>query len=73
MITDVKAAGIRVSATSSDVEVALLTGGFDRPYAFGLIMALASKGVKIEVIGSEELDEPAIRAVPALRFFKDPA
>jgi glycosyltransferase involved in cell wall biosynthesis len=69
MITDVKAAGIRVSATSSDVEVALLTGGFDRPYAFGLIMALASKGVKIEVIGSEELDEPAIRAVPALRFF----
>jgi glycosyltransferase involved in cell wall biosynthesis len=69
MITDVKAAELRVSATSSDVRVALLTGGFDRPYAFGLIMALASKGVKIEVIGSEELDEPAIRAVPALRFF----
>jgi glycosyltransferase involved in cell wall biosynthesis len=69
IITNATAVEPKASATSFRVGVALLTGGFDRPYAFGLIMALASKGVKIEVLGSEELEEPAILAVPALRFF----
>jgi len=68
----------RLTATDTDLaatkprpnaQVALLTGGFDRPYAFGLIMALAARGVTLEVVGADELDEPAVRAVPALKFF----
>ena len=37
------------------VEVGVLTGGFDRPYVFGLTMALAAKGVPLDVIGSKEM------------------
>ena len=49
-----------VSTLSSDIRVSLFTGGFDRPYAFGLIMALAAEGIAIEVVGADELDEPAV-------------
>lgn len=42
----------------SEVEVALLTGGGDRPYAFGLATALLSKGLCLDLIGGDELDSP---------------
>lgn len=48
--------------------VALLTGGFDRPYAFGLSTALAAAGVQLDVIGSEEVDHPAMHSTPGIRF-----
>ncbi len=57
-----------LDSPASEIEVALLTGGFDRPYAFGLSMALASKGVRLDVIGSKELDNPEIRDAPKLNF-----
>jgi D-inositol-3-phosphate glycosyltransferase len=41
-----------------EIAVALLTGGGDRPYAFGLATALMSKGVALDLIGSDELDFP---------------
>jgi len=50
------------------IEVGLLTGGFDRPYAFGLAMALISKGVRLDVIGSDELDSPEMHTTPKLNF-----
>ena len=50
------------------VEVGLLTGCKDRPYAFGLAMALISKGVDLDVIGSDEIDCPRLRGAPNLRF-----
>jgi glycosyltransferase involved in cell wall biosynthesis len=50
------------------IEVGLLTGGFDRPYAFGLAMALASKGVSLDVIGSDEVDSPEMHTTPNLNF-----
>lgn len=52
------AAGPRAprSAQAAPVEVALLTGGDDRPYVYGLATALASKGVRVDVIGSDFLD-----------------
>ena len=52
-----------------ELEVALLTGGFDKPYMFGLAMALVSKGVCLEVIGSDEVDSPEMHGRPNLRFF----
>src|SRR4029079_17698780 len=48
--------------------VALLTGGADRPYAFGLATALLARGIPLDVIGSDELDAPAFHAGAAVRF-----
>ena len=41
-----------------EIPVALLTGGGDQHYAFGLVTALVSKGVSLDVIGSDDLDCP---------------
>jgi D-inositol-3-phosphate glycosyltransferase len=49
-------------------QIALLTGGSDRPYATGLASALASQGLGVEFIGSDELDCPQIREIVGLRF-----
>ena len=46
----------------------MLTGGFDRPYVFGLTMALAAKGVRLDVIGSKEVDGPEMHSTPGLNF-----
>jgi D-inositol-3-phosphate glycosyltransferase len=51
-----------------DLDVALLTGGVDRPYAYGLAMSLISRGVRLEVIGSDEVDSPEMHETPNLRF-----
>ncbi len=51
-----------------EIEVGLLTGGCDKPYAFGLAMALISTGVRLDFIGSDELDSPELRRGPNLRF-----
>jgi D-inositol-3-phosphate glycosyltransferase len=53
---------------STNCEVSLLTGGFDRPYAFGLAMALASRQVRLDVIGGAEVDSPEMHVTPGLRF-----
>src|SRR5215813_5366374 len=53
---------------SEQLETALLTGCQDRPYAFGLAMALASKGVCVDVIGSDEVDSPELHTTQKLRF-----
>ena len=59
------------TAFAGDIPVlhaALLTGGFDRPYAFGLAMSLVVSGVYVEVIGTDEIDSPEMHATPGLRF-----
>ena len=50
------------------IDAALLTGGIDRPYAFGLAMALISKGICLDVIGSDAVDSPEMHATPNLQF-----
>jgi D-inositol-3-phosphate glycosyltransferase len=52
----------------AEIAVALLTGGIDRPYVFGLATALASAGIRLEVIGSDMLDRPEMHWIPQLRF-----
>jgi len=52
----------------AEIQVGLLTGGFDRPYAFGIATALASKGVSLDVIGSDEVDSPEMHTTPKLNF-----
>jgi D-inositol-3-phosphate glycosyltransferase len=56
------------SKLSAEIEVGLLTGCQDRPYVFGLAMALTSKGVRLDVIGNDEVDGPEMHTTPKLRF-----
>ena len=50
------------------IEIGLLTGCQDRPYAFGLAMALVEKRVGVDMIGSDDLDSPELHVTPNLRF-----
>ncbi len=52
----------------AEIDVALLTGGLDRHYAFGLATALVSNGVRLDVIGSDEIDSPELHSERNLNF-----
>jgi D-inositol-3-phosphate glycosyltransferase len=51
-----------------EISVALLTGGGDRPYVFGLATALISKIPTFDLIGSDELDCPEFQNNPGVKF-----
>jgi D-inositol-3-phosphate glycosyltransferase len=51
-----------------EIKVGLLTGGFDRPYVFGLAKALEAKGVLLDVVGGDDVDRPELHAPPRLNF-----
>ena len=53
---------------NSEKSVAVLTGGFDPPYAFGLGTALLSRGTGIDLVAGDELDTPEFRSQPGLNF-----
>jgi len=57
-----------ISNSRLRVEIGLLTGCQDRPYAFGLAMALISQGVSVDIIGGDEIDSPELHTTPNLRF-----
>jgi glycosyltransferase involved in cell wall biosynthesis len=50
------------------IEVAVLTGGGDKPYALGLAECLISQGISFDFIGSDELDTPELRQNSLVRF-----
>lgn len=50
------------------ISVAVLTGGSDRPYVYGLVTELLLKGAALDLIGSDELDLPEFRDRHNLRF-----
>jgi D-inositol-3-phosphate glycosyltransferase len=56
------------SDKTPEIAVALLTGGGDRPYAFGLATELASKGAALDVIGSDDLDGPEFHGRRGVNF-----
>ena len=51
-----------------ELRVTLLSGGSDKPYVLGLTEALVSEGVHVDVIGSDELDVPAMQARALVTF-----
>jgi D-inositol-3-phosphate glycosyltransferase len=63
-----QAHGVLRSTALDEMTAALLTGGFDRPYAYGLAMALVSKGIRLEVIGSDEIESSEMHTTPNLSF-----
>jgi glycosyltransferase involved in cell wall biosynthesis len=51
-----------------EIAVTLLTGGGDRPYAFGLATELIAKGAALDLIASDELDCPELNSAPGVNF-----
>lgn len=56
------------SNPASSIRVALLTGGDDRPYALGMVSALAGEGVYVDFIGSDKLDASELHNSPLIAF-----
>jgi len=48
--------------------VSLLTGGGDKPYAFGLATELIRRGTPLDLIGSDDLDLPEFHGKSGVRF-----
>ncbi len=48
--------------------VAILTGGADQPYAYGLSTALMAAGIRLDLIAGDELDAPCFHGDPVVRF-----
>lgn len=56
------------SCESPEIAVCLLTGGGDKPYVYGLTTALLSEGATLDLIGSDELDDPELHHRPRVNF-----
>jgi D-inositol-3-phosphate glycosyltransferase len=50
------------------LDVALLTGGGDKPYALGMAVALTSIGIRVDFIGSDDLSVPELLSNPRVNF-----
>jgi D-inositol-3-phosphate glycosyltransferase len=59
---------VNCSSLPLRLDAALMTGGVDRPYAYGLSMALVAKNVHMDVIGNDALDSAEMHTTPNLRF-----
>jgi len=59
---------LMASDATREISVALLTGGGDKPYAFGLAMELISKVASLDLIGSDELDSPEFHNKRGVNF-----
>jgi D-inositol-3-phosphate glycosyltransferase len=59
---------LTASGKAHEIAVTLLTGGSDRPYAFGLATALIAKDADMDLIGSDELDGPEFHGKPGVNF-----
>jgi len=69
--TEIEAMEVRNLADSGmahGISVALLTGGGDKPYAYGLATALIAKGLRLDLIGSDELEYPEFRGKEEVNF-----
>lgn len=55
-------------AGHSTITIALLTGGGDRPYAYGLATELIGRDVGMDLIGSDDLDSPEFHGKPGVNF-----
>src|SRR6266487_4592457 len=66
--TVVKDSTALLSAEPKPAEVAVLTGGYDKHYTFGLVMALAAQDVHLDVIGSDDVDCMEMHTTPHVNF-----
>lgn len=59
---------VAAGRAAGSISVGLLTGGGDKHYAVPLAAALGSKGVRLDFIGSDQLDCEEVRGISGLRF-----
>jgi len=64
---DPRAPGQAVRA-ADEVGVALLTGGTDRHYTYGLAMSLVADGARLDVVGGDGVDGPEMHVTRGLNF-----
>src|SRR5439155_22352793 len=57
-----------VPRSRDNIEIGLLTGCRDKPYVYGLVMALLSKEIYLDLIGSDEVDSHEFHGTPKLNF-----
>src|SRR5579864_2385195 len=55
-------------SVAPQIAVAVLTGGADRPYAYGLATELIAKQTPLDLIGGDDLDCPEFREVHRITF-----
>src|ERR1700743_1422424 len=67
-IPDALSSAAAFHASAGYIEAVILTGCQDRPYAYGLAMALVAKGVRVELIGSDEIDSAELHRTQQLQF-----
>jgi D-inositol-3-phosphate glycosyltransferase len=60
--------GHQSSITRPQTQIALLTGGGDRPYVLGLTDALTSVRASLDVVGSDDLQLPELLENPRVNF-----
>ncbi len=60
--------GVSERSSQPEIEVGLLTGGYDRPYVFGLATALEAKGIYLDIVGGDDVDRPELHFPPRLNF-----
>ena len=52
----------------SKIEVALLTGGRDAPYAYGIATELSGRKIQLEIVGGDSIDFPEFHTSRYIRF-----
>ena len=57
-----------LNSQPSTLRIALLTGGGDKPYALGMAAALTSVGIRVDFIGSDDLNVPEVVGNPRVNF-----
>src|SRR5208283_2050217 len=67
--SEADARSTNLAGTSSlGVKIGLLTGGFDKPYVYGLATALAAKGAFIDLVGGDAVDCPEFHTSMHVNF-----
>jgi len=67
-VTEQSAQNRKSKIENRQFHVALLTGGGDKPYALGITAALSAAGIRIDFIGSDDLNVPEVVGNPRVNF-----
>jgi len=67
-VTEQAAQNRKSKIENRQFHVALLTGGGDKPYALGITAALSAAGIRIDFIGSDDLNVPEVVGNPRVNF-----
>ncbi len=65
---DARVSRLNLRNGTQSLAVTVMTGGIDRPYTFGLAMELVSKGVFLDLVGSEGVDFPEFHTTSGIHF-----